>query len=340
LYNAIKWILVAVVSGVIGNRADDLLMALVDTVRAQRVYAGSAPTAAPTPQSPLPTPVQDSPLPEPPPEPPQVTRPSRSTPTPHFAFDWVTIPAGTFLMGSDKAKDKDAYSSELPQHKVYLPTYRIARVPVTVAQFTAFVQATGYQTKAEKDGWAYSWTGEKWEPVQGAYWAAPRGPASHVRDKADHPVTCVSWRDATAFCVWAAKVQRNVIRLPTEAEWEKAARGTDGRVWPWGNEPPDDRRCNFNMNVRDTTSVKHYPAGAHGLYDMAGNVWEWTSSLYKDYPYNVDDGREDPAAEGRRVVRGGSFGFDRYYVRCALRLVFDPVARHFYNGLRVVSPGS
>jgi sulfatase modifying factor 1 len=242
---------------------------------------------------------------------------------PKIAFDWVLIPAGEFLMGSDKGKDKNAHDDELPQHKVYLPSYRMARVPVTVAQFRQFIEATGYKTTAEEEGSAWNW-------------AAPRGAGSSVRHKSEHPVTCVSWHDAMKFCEWAG------VRLPSEAEWERVARGVDGRIYPWGDEPPDQSRCNYAMNVQDTTAVGSYPKGAtaEGLLDMAGNVWEWTSSLYKPYPYRAGDGREDAAASGRRLLRGGSFGVSEGYVRCASRFDDDPDFRDGDGGFRVVLPGS
>ena len=241
-----------------------------------------------------------------------------------IAFDWVTIPAGEFLMGSDKTKDKLAYDDEMPQHRLYLPEYRIARMPVTVAQFAAFVAANpGYRTTAEEQGSTWSYTGSEWKDVKGADWAHPHGPQSDVKVKQDHPVTCVSWHDALAFCTWAG------VRLPTEAEWEKAARGPNGRIWPWGDREPNSGVCNFNMTVKDTTPVGRYPDGKspYGLLDVAGNVWEWTGSLWGTdvsnpefgYPYDPKDGRENPNAPDtvRRVLRGGSFRSDAQLVRCA-----------------------
>ena len=239
---------------------------------------------------------------------------------PPIDFDWVTIPAGKFLMGSDKAKDKHAFGNEQPPHEVTLPTYRIARYPVTNAEYKRFVDAKGYQPPGH------------WENEQ-----IPRG-------KENHPVVYISWQDAMAFCEWAG------VRLPSEAEWEKAARGTDGRIYPWGNEAPDKARCNFNMAVSDTTPVGNYPMGIspYGVLDMAGNVWEWTSTLWGQnwekpdfgYPYAPHDGREDPAAAGRRVVRGGSFGGRQYGVRCAFRYGRDTDFRYGDVGFRVVAPGS
>lgn len=262
-----------------------------------------------------------------------------------IAFDWVTIPAGEFLMGRDEQRDKWAYGDEKPQHTLYLPEYRISRTPVTVGQLAAFVDATGHKTSAEESGsaWVYSTTGE-WKEVKGANWAHPRGPRSNVSRKQDHPVTQVSWSDAQAFCAWAG------VRLPSEAEWEKAARGTDGRLYPWGDAPPTDQLCNFGMNLNDTRSVGSYPAGAspYGCLDMAGNVWEWTSSLWGKgyskpdygYPYDPADGREDLSAPDSvfRVARGGSWGDNMHCARCSAR------DRHFNlwngdGGFRVVSPG-
>jgi formylglycine-generating enzyme len=256
---------------------------------------------------------------------------------PSIEFDWVMIPAGEFWMGSTKTKDKFSWDNETPQHKIRLPEYRIARVPVTVAQFAAFVEATGYRTNAEEVGWSYVWIGAKWEQVDGAYWARPKGPQSSVERKQDHPVTCISWQDAVAFCQWAG------VRLPTEAEWEKAARGTDGRIWPWGGSKPTAQRCNFAEQVGDTTPVGYYPDGAspYGVLDMAGNVLEWTSSKYLPYPYDAQDGREDAEGDDYRTLRGGAWRHPVNWVRCAIRHGVNPHVRYDDYGFRVVvSPGS
>ena len=143
------------------------------------------------------------------------------------------------------------------------------------------------------------------------------------QSKLDHPVVKVFWTDATTYCCWLSAVTGRIYRLSTEVEWEKAARGSDGRIWPWGNQPPDERRCNFNDNVKGTITVGSYPAGVspYGCFDMAGNVREWTSSLWKKYPYRTDDGREVEIEDGygQRVLRGGGYLSDRQRVCCAFR---------------------
>ena len=179
---------------------------------------------------------------------------------------------------------------EKPQHRVYLPDFYIARCPVTNAQFEAFAKTRGHKTTAEKQGFGWAWTGSKWEQVKGADWRHPGGPKTGIAQKADHPVVQVSWDDTVAFCQWLSEATGQPFHLPSEAEWEKAARGAKGRLYPWGNEPPTDKLCNFNMNVRDTTPVGAYPQGATpdtGILDLAGNVWEWCSDWY-DANYYTD----------------------------------------------------
>lgn len=257
------------------------------------------------------------------------------------AFDWIQIAAGDFRLGLASTDGVDADECEMPPSSLYLPDFWIARTTVTVTQFTQFVKATGYLTTAEVLGKSYVATGARFQWVQGAYWAQPQGPGSNIEQKGDHPVTCLSWYDTLAFCQWAG------VRLPSEAEWEKAARGADGKLYPWGNGQPDRTRCNFNATVRDTMPVGSFPEGAspYQLLDMAGNVWEWTRSLWGTegtmahfrYPYSPTDGREDLQAPATflRVARGGSWDSRATAVRATFRGRFDPKWSCNHIGFRV-----
>ena len=157
----------------------------------------------------------------------------------------------------------------------------------------------------------------------------------------------VSWHDAMAYCRWLADLTGDPVRLPSEAEWEKGARGTDGRTYPWGDRW-DTTRCNTVESGRgDTTSVRDHPTGAspYGVLDVAGNVWEWTRTLlgtdreHPDYPYPYDrsDGREDESAGGDvfRVLRGGAYGYPAHWSRCASRDWGRPLGASEYLGFRV-----
>jgi formylglycine-generating enzyme required for sulfatase activity len=222
-------------------------------------------------------------------------------PVKFLELEMALIPAGEFLMGSVSGLDQAARTDESPQHSLYLPDYYMAKTPVTQAQYATFVQAAGYRSPTRR---------ENGQPPP---------------DKQDHPVVYVSWDDAVAYCHWLSKTTGLVYRLPTEAEWEKAARGTDGRIYPWGNQW-DGRRCNTpEGGLNDTTPVGTYPDGAspYGLLDMVGNVWEWCATKWgKSYPYEVgeDEWYED-YLEGdvRRALRCGSFYDYRSYARCASR---------------------
>ncbi len=211
--------------------------------------------------------------------------------------EMVYIPAATFTMG-DTYGDGDA--DEKPTHQVALAAFWLDRIEVTNAQFVRFI-AAGNTAQGE------------WR--------------KYASGKDQHPVVAVTWHDAVAYCRWAEK------RLPTEAEWEYAARGTDGRKYPWGNAWEDTRaRFSGNRGSETTAPVGSYPTGASpfGALDMAGNVWEWVNSLYKPYPYVATDGREGLSASGGRVVRGGSWGYDPGGLRSANRIRGGP-ADGFYG---------
>ncbi len=238
-----------------------------------------------------------------------------------FEPEMVLIPAGEFFMGNDPntvkralRMDKHTLKNEHPQHIRYLPDYCLAKTPVTNAEYIVFLQAVSRQSR---------------------HWEGGKPPVG----KEDHPVVSVSWHDAIDYCRWLGEVTGKPYRLPSEAEWEKGARGTDERIYPWGNHW-DVKWCNTREGGKgNTTPVGNYPQGAspYGLQDMAGNVWEWCSSLYKDYPYDPDDGREDLEADGRRVLRGGSFFHFQRAARCAYRGGAGPHGRVGDVGFRVAS---
>ncbi len=243
-------------------------------------------------------------------------------PTPHDRDDFVEISAGTFNMGADRAHDQMAFDNERPESTFDLPTFLIARHEVTIAEFSAFAKAG------------------KWS-------IDPRA----LQGQADHPVAFVSWTDALAYCRWleaslknslatSVRVARALndgwrVTLPTEAEWEKAARGTDRRRYPWGDEPRRDR-ANFGSGGTAPVGRFACPECAHGLSDMAGNVWEWTRSPLQPYPYDAGDDRANLDADALWVMRGGSFADNPQLIRTTTRGAAEPGARRPFIGFRVV----
>ena len=253
---------------------------------------------------------------------------------PKDGSEMVHVPAGTFKMGG-----KESYEGGMI-HDVHVDAFYIGKYEITNRQFKKFVDANPQWRKGRVDSkYANRFHLNDWEGD------------TYPADKADHPVVCVSWFAAKAYCEWAGG------RLPTEAEWEKAARGTDGRAYPWGSEW-DRTKCNSasywagkdvpdydawkkwfseggseKAHTMHTMKVGSFPAGAspYGVMDMAGNVWEWCSSKHERYPYRRNDGREDSSDTGsRRVLRGGSCNLVDHYCRAADRgRNFPP---RYYNG--------
>ena len=229
------------------------------------------------------------------------------------AAEMVYFEGGTFMMGSDNGRP-----AEGPLHEVTVEPFYIDKTPVTVAQFHQFVNATGFKTEAEKfgDSGVFNFERKAWELLPGATWRKPFGPSGPNAED-NHPVTHVSWNDAVAYANWAGK------RLPTEKEWEYAARSgkNSGEKFSWGNEVSVDGKYFANTWQGDITSTEApdgylftSPVGAFGennagVTDMGGNVWQWCADNYTLYPGNPQPYREDPNV---KVIRSGSFFYDEY----------------------------
>jgi formylglycine-generating enzyme required for sulfatase activity len=270
--------------------------------------------------------------------------------------EMVLVPAGEFIMGSDKDEidrlfqgqtdvNREFFNREVPRHQVYLDAFYIDKYEVTNARFQQFVQATNHRTRAEREGSGYVHKGEKVELVNDANWRSPRGPGSGIAGLEQHPVVQVSQEDAKAYCAWAGK------RLPTEAEWEKVARGTDGRSYPWGSQF-DGRRANFcdancelgwkdsaaNDGYRYTAPVGSYEGGKspYGAYDMAGNVTEWVVDWFGENYYRNSPARnpQGPASGEQAVLRGGGWNGRALGVRAPGRNGVAPAIRNDRFGFR------
>ncbi|MBI3007076.1 MAG: formylglycine-generating enzyme family protein [candidate division NC10 bacterium] len=224
------------------------------------------------------------------------------------ALELVDIPGGAFTMGDPRGEPDEA------PRRVTVRPFRMMKHEVTNRQFAAFVQAAGHLTDPERAGFGHVWDG-RWREVRGADWRHPHGPGDSAEGRETHPAVQVSARDAAAFCRWAG------LRLPAEEEWEFAARGADGRRYPWGDAPPRQegrRRANFGTvpccaaDASDghlrTAPIGSFPAGASpfGLLDMAGNVWEWTASPFPGKPRLV-------------ALRGGGWGNNPWCLRASYR---------------------
>ena len=229
------------------------------------------------------------------------------------------VPAGAFLMGSDPAHDKQSEARERPQHEVTTTAFGIARYPVTVAEYACFVRAGGAEPKRTYG--ELDWQAQRLCP--------------------DHPVVNVSWHDAVAYTDWLAQALGELWRLPSEAEWEKAARWETTRaralIYPWGNSFIKARANTAQGGKGATMPVGSYPASASpcGAQDVAGNVWEWTSSLFQPYPYDQSDGRESVASAGARTLRGGSWDHSGNHARAAYRLDERPNFAWIFIGFRL-----
>jgi len=247
--------------------------------------------------------------------------------------DMVSLPGGTFLMGTDYPRGFPM-DGEGPVRPVTVSPFEIDRSPVTNAEFAAFVDATGYRTEAEAFGWSFVFwahipaerfeelvedtvaAAQWWCKVPGAFWRQPEGPGSDVGSRGRYPVVHVSWNDAQAYAAWASK------SLPTEAQWEYAARGgLEQKLYPWGDEltPGGEHRCNVwqgRFPVEDTGEdgfagscpVDSFPPNGFGLYSVTGNVWEWCADwFHNSFRAELAQDPTGPASGQSKVMKGGSF---------------------------------
>lgn len=211
----------------------------------------------------------------------------------------VLVPAGPFLMG--EAARRSGFANEHPQHQVEVPAFYLSLFPVTNSQYQLFIEQSGHQPPTTSKFGKALWEGKTFPAEFSA-----------------KPVTCVSWFDAWAYCRWARGI------LPSEAMWEKAARGTQGSAYPWGNDwiPDNLRWSGYQGGGFGLADVVEHPEGVspYGLYQMLGNVNQWTNSLNQAYPYVAEDGRETIDAKGYRIIRGGYWDEkDRRVLRCSFR---------------------
>jgi formylglycine-generating enzyme required for sulfatase activity len=264
--------------------------------------------------------------------------------TSDLAPELALIPAGDFLMGSD-----DAEEDERPVHRVYLDDFRLGVQPVTNAEYARFVRDTGHRSPAiyelplvVKAGGAER--ERSFRQAGGPYVWENGQPAP---ERADHPVTLVRHDDAAAYCSWLAALTGKPFRLPTEAEWEKAARGgAESKRYPWGDRL-DRNMANFLLDpalktAHGTTPCRSYPANPYGLFDMAGNVWEWINDWYDAGYYRAAPGRNPlgPAPGHLRLLRGGSWLVaDVRMLSCSHRHKVPPDTYSYAIGFRVACTG-
>ena len=301
--------------------------------------------------------------------PPEASRkpdaPAQTRPTPGM----VNLPGGEFLMGTNDGKGFPR-DGEGPVRKVRLSPFSISPHATTNAEFSRFVEETGYRTEAEEFGWSYVFYGflrpdarvrgtigdaPWWKGVDDAIWKQPEGPGSGIGDRIDHPVVHVSHNDALAYCAWAG------VRLPTEAEWEYAARGgLKGRRFPWGNTltPNGEHRCNIwqgEFPTRNTAEdgyggtcpVDAFPPNGFGLHNVSGNVWEWCSdwfsaTFHRDGGKSVRENPTGPPPGTAKVIRGGSYLCHKSYCnryRVAARSSNTPDSSTGNTGFRCAADG-
>ena len=260
----------------------------------------------------------------------------------HQAF--VRIPGGTFVMGCPDEQGKECNENEQPVHEVTVSEFSIGKYEITVGEFAAFIEATGYRTDADHGGWSYSWNGYEYMKSKGVNWQCDVSGKVRPTSEYNHPVIHVSWNDAAAYCQWLSRKTGRTYRLPTEAEWEYAARGGSRsglNRYAGSNEVGEVAWFIGNSN-NQTAEVGRKQANFLGINDMSGNVWEWCQDFYHEDYFTFCQERgvvmdpKGPDLGSTYAIRGGSWGSAAEYCRWAVRDHGIPAYRNSNIGFRLV----
>ena len=256
------------------------------------------------------------------------------------SFEMVAIKGGTFTMGGTSEQGSEAESDEKPTHNVTLSDYYIGKFEVTVGLFRTFINETNYRTDADKEGWSYVWTGSSWDKKNGVNWRCDANGNVRNSSEDNHPVIHVSWNDAKAFCEWLAGKTGQTFRLPTEAEWEYAARGgnkSKGYKYSGSNNIIDVAWYTSTTNDSGTKPVGTKAPNELGIYDMSGNVYEWCQDWYGNYSSSSQTNPTGPSSGSRRVSRGGSWYNSAKSCRVSNRYGYTPGSGDNYLGFRLAA---
>ena len=260
-------------------------------------------------------------------------------------LDLVPVEGGTFWMGAQRFSknepnfDFEANDNESPIHRVELSDYYIGKYPVTIGQYRKFIEATHYETDSKKNGGSFFWVGSGWEIKAGVDWRCDDNGKVRSLNEDSYPVVHVSWNDAVAFCLWLIKETGKHFRLPTEAEWEYAARGrgNNPQYRYSGSNNVDDVAWYINNNGICSCPVGEKMPNELGIYDMCGNVWEWCLDWFSIYNHDLQVAPicEDDESNNK-IVRGGGWGADASSCRVSYRGRSIPCYNTFFIGFRVV----
>jgi formylglycine-generating enzyme required for sulfatase activity len=255
-----------------------------------------------------------------------------------YGIEMSFVKGGTFTMGCTYEQSSDCNSDEKPAHQVTLSDFYIGKYELTLKQFEKFIAATGYKTDADKEGWSYVYNGSSWEKKNGVNWKCDASGNTRQQSEFDHAVIHVSWNDAKAYCEWLSQKSGKTYRLPTEAEWEYAARGgnlSNGYKYSGSNNIGEVAWYCENSGSK-THPVGQKKANELGIYDMSGNVGEWCEDWYGNYSSCSQINPTGASSGYYRVFRGGSRSSYAIHCRIAYRSSFTPANRIYFIGFRLV----